>query len=53
MKELRFINQFFYKYRGRLLAGLLITVVATIFGIAVPAMIGDSMEAVKDYFEDP
>ncbi|MAO09175.1 MAG: ABC transporter [Alteromonas sp.] len=51
MKELKFLNKYFFKYRGRLLAGLAITVVATIFKIVVPAKIGDSVNAVKAYFD--
>ncbi len=47
MKELRYINKFFYKYRGRLFAGLLITAIATIFRIVVPAKIGDSIDIIK------
>ena len=51
MKELRFLNKYFFKYRGRLLAGLIITVIATVFRIVVPAQVGNSMDAVKKYFE--
>tara|TARA_R100000306_G_scaffold17398_1_gene21399 strand:- start:9374 stop:11128 length:1755 start_codon:yes stop_codon:yes gene_type:complete len=49
MKELQFLNQYFIKYRGRLLAGLLITIVATIFTIVVPKKIGDSVDVVRAY----
>ncbi|MEZ4779168.1 MAG: ABC transporter ATP-binding protein [Flavobacteriaceae bacterium] len=51
MKELRFLNKYFYKYRGRLLIGLLITAIATIFRIVVPAKIGDSVNAIQAYFK--
>jgi len=50
MKELRFLNQFFIKYKWRLLFGLIITAIATIFRIVVPAKIGDSVDAVKQNF---
>lgn len=50
MKELRFLNQFFIKYKWRLLLGLIITAIATIFRIVVPAKIGDSMDAVRSKF---
>lgn len=50
MKELRFLNQFFIKYKWRLLLGLIITVVATMFRIIVPAKIGDSVDAVQSSF---
>ena len=51
MKELRFLNKYFYKYRGRLLIGLVITAVATIFRIVVPSKIGDSVNSVQSYFK--
>ncbi|MCB0457183.1 MAG: ABC transporter ATP-binding protein [Flavobacteriaceae bacterium] len=51
MKELRYLNKYFYKYRGRLLVGLLITAIATIFRIVVPAKIGDSVNAIQAYFK--
>lgn len=49
MKELRYLNRYFYKYRGRLLLGLIITVIATVFRIVVPATIGDSVDTVEAY----
>jgi len=49
LKELRYLNRYFYKYRGRLLLGLIITVIATVFRIVVPATIGDSIDVVKSY----
>ncbi|NND63140.1 MAG: ABC transporter ATP-binding protein [Flavobacteriaceae bacterium] len=50
MKELRFLNKFFLKYKWRLLLGLIITAIATIFRIVVPAKIGDSIDAVQRNF---
>ncbi|MEZ4857177.1 MAG: ABC transporter ATP-binding protein [Flavobacteriaceae bacterium] len=50
MKELQYLNKYFYKYRGRLLVGLIITAIATIFRIVVPSKIGDSVNAVRAYF---
>lgn len=50
MRELRFLNRFFLKYKWRLLLGLLITAIATIFRIVVPAKIGDSIDAVQQNF---
>ncbi|MEM7087241.1 MAG: ABC transporter ATP-binding protein [Bacteroidota bacterium] len=51
MKELRFLNQFFITYKWRLLFGLVITAIATIFRIVVPAKIGDSVDAVQRKFD--
>ncbi len=47
MKELRFVNQFFIKYKWRLLLGLLITAIARIFTVFVPVKIGDSVDAIR------
>ncbi len=47
MKELKYVHKYFFKYRGRLLVGLLITAIATIFRIVVPATIGNSIDTVK------
>lgn len=52
MKELRHLNKYFYKYRGRLLIGLVITAIATIFRIVVPSKIGDSVNAVQSHFNN-
>ena len=52
MKELRYLNKYFYKYRGRLLLGLLITMIATVFRIVVPAKIGDSADAIDLFLKD-
>ena len=52
MKELKYLNKFFYKYRGRLFIGLFITAIATIFRILVPATIGNSVDSIRAYFEN-
>jgi ATP-binding cassette subfamily B protein len=49
MKELQYINHYFYKYRGRLLLGLFITIIARIFALLVPKFIGDSVDVVEQY----
>lgn len=51
MKALRHLNKYLFKYRGRLLIGLLITVIANIFKIFVPAMIGNSVNSIEAYFK--
>ncbi len=51
MKELQYLNFYFKKYRGKLLLGLFITVIATIFKIIVPMIIGDIIDVVKDYVD--
>ena len=39
MSELAYINKFFFKYKGQLIIGLIITAIATVFRIVVPAKI--------------
>lgn len=47
MKELKYINKFFIQYKWRLLFGLLITVIATLFKLLVPMKIGDSIDIIR------
>jgi ATP-binding cassette subfamily B protein len=49
MKELQHINRYFLKYRGRLLLGLFITIIARIFALLAPKFIGDSVDVIEKY----
>jgi len=49
MKALQYLNKFFYKYRSRLLLGILITVVSKIFALQIPQLIRESLNIVEDY----
>ncbi len=49
MKALQYLNKYFYKYRYRLLLGILITVVAKIFVLQIPQLIRESLNIVEDY----
>lgn len=49
MKELKYINKYFSKYKWRILAGLLITILSKILALKVPQIIGDSLNVVEDY----
>lgn len=51
MKELKYLNKYFVKYRGRLVLGLLITVLAKIFALFIPIFIGNIVETVRKYFD--
>ena len=51
MKELQHLNIYFIKYRGRLLVGLIITVIATVFKLIVPMKIGSIINIIKDYVD--
>ena len=52
MKELQYLNLYFKKYSGRLTLGLIITIIATIFKIIVPKIIGDIVDVVKNYLDN-
>mgnify|MGYP005850209715 CR=1 FL=1 len=49
MKELKHINKYFYKYRYKLLSGILITIVARIFLLFTPELIGSSVDVIDEY----
>ena len=49
MKELQHVNRYFVKYRGRLLLGLFITIIARIFALLAPKFIGDSVDVIEKY----
>ncbi|MBK5212997.1 MAG: ABC transporter ATP-binding protein [Flavobacteriaceae bacterium] len=49
MKDLKYLNKYFLKYKGRLLLGVFITIIATVFKLVVPMKVGDSITAVKQY----
>lgn len=51
MKELKKINKYFWKYRYRLIAGIVITVVAQIFMVMTPGFIGDAISVLQKYLE--
>ena len=52
MKDLQYLNLYFKKYSGRLTLGLIITIIATIFKIIVPKIIGDIVDVVKNYLDN-
>ena len=52
MKELRKLDKYLYKYRFRLLAGLLITIVSRIFSLVTPRFVGDSLTLIEKYIYD-
>ena len=53
MKELQFINKYFFKYRTKLLLGLLITIIARVFSLFAPWLIGNSLTAVEKFLQNP
>ncbi|NNL81565.1 MAG: ATP-binding cassette domain-containing protein, partial [Flavobacteriaceae bacterium] len=46
MKELKYLNKYFKKYRSRLLLGIVITIGAKIFALFTPRLIGKSVDVV-------
>ena len=49
MKALKYLNKFFFKYRSRLVLGILITVVSKVFALQIPQLIKESLNIVEDY----
>ena len=49
MRALGHLNKYFLKYKYRLIIGLIITIIARIFSIAVPKFVGDSVDIVEQY----
>ena len=52
MKELKYLNKYLYKYRSKLLFGIFITIIARIFSLIAPRLIGKSMNAVEDFIKN-
>ncbi len=52
MKSLQYLNKYLYKYRGRLLLGLFITIAARVFSLFPPQLIGQSTTAIEKYLND-
>lgn len=49
MKELQYLNKYFITYRTQLILGFLITVIARIFSLFAPRLIGNSLTAVETF----
>ena len=48
MKALKHLNKYFYKYRYRLIVGIFITIIAKVFALFTPRLIGSSINVVSD-----
>lgn len=48
MKELAYLNKFFYKYRWRLLPGVIFVIISNIFGVLPAQVIGISFNLVNE-----
>lgn len=49
MKELKYLNKYFVKYKWRLLIGIIITICSRVLALRVPRIIGDSLNGVGEY----
>jgi len=49
MKSLKYLNKYFYKYRFRLILGIVITIIARLFSLVTPILIGSSLKIVEQY----
>ena len=52
MKELRYLNKYFVKYKYSFLLGIIITIVAQIFSLFTPKLISKSFKAIEDFAKD-
>ena len=48
MKALKHLNKYFFKYRYRLIIGIIITIIAKIFVLFTPKFVGASIDLVDD-----
>jgi ATP-binding cassette, subfamily B, multidrug efflux pump len=53
MKELQYLNKYFIKYKYRFLLGIIITIVAQIFSLFTPELVGKSFKAIDDFSKHP
>lgn len=51
MKELRYLNKYFIKYKWRMLLGLIITALARIFAVYVPRFVGNGSDLIAQYYQ--
>lgn len=49
MKELRHLNKYFRKYWGKLVIGIIITIIARVFQLVMPSFVKESIEVVEQY----
>ncbi|WP_204346549.1 ABC transporter ATP-binding protein [Psychroserpens algicola] len=52
MKELKHINKYFYKYRYRLLFGILITICSKIFALFMPRFLGKAITVISKAYKN-
>lgn len=53
MKELRYLNKYFIKYKYSFILGILITIIAQIFSLFTPKLISKSLNAIEKFDKLP
>ena len=51
MKELQYLNKYLYTYRKKLLIGVFITIIARIFSLFTPRLVGNSITAIEQFLK--
>ena len=51
MKELQYLNKYLFTYRKKLLIGVFITIVARVFSLFTPRLVGNSMNAIEQFLK--
>ena len=51
MKELHYLNKYFFKYKYSFLLGIIITIIAQIFSLFTPKLIGSSINAIEEHLK--
>ena len=51
MKELQYLNKYLFTYRKKLLIGVFITIIARIFSLFTPRLVGNSMTAIEQFLK--
>ena len=49
MVELKHLNKYFLKYKSKIIIGIFITIIARIFALVAPNLIGDSITIIENY----
>ena len=52
MKELQYLNKYLRKYQLKLWIGIIITIIARIFSLFAPRLVGDSLTAIENFVID-
>lgn len=52
MKELQYLNKYFLKYKFRFLLGICITIIAQIFSLFTPELVGDSIKTIEFFIKN-